>query len=171
MCYSRVQIRIAHPTELKFGYCTYAIAVQNLTHQTKCRNGLPKPSHERPKNAGVLGGQLVMAVTANEAGSNACYVDGRYGSTPLPPNGFPVAAEAGRLQSQIPPTRRACPRHVSANTCNRDWSVLPSGRLWAIRRQSRARCRYWSVLVVTAIIAFFIHGVHGNASDLAGFKK
>jgi hypothetical protein len=140
MCYSRVQIRIAHPTELKFGYCTYAIAVQNLTHQTKCRNGLPKPSHERPKNAGVLGGQLVMAVTANEAGSNACYVDGRYGSTPLPPNGFPVAAEASRPLVSTPRRNGACARLMSG-TGNPAVHIPTAARLSsraAVLRRKRA---------------------------------
>jgi hypothetical protein len=56
----------------------------------------------------------VTAVTANEAGSKACYLDGRYGSTPSP-LWVSCSCRSGQALVSNPPTRRACPRHVPAH--------------------------------------------------------
>ena len=69
----------------------------------------------RPKNAGLSKNNFVMAITSCEAESISRCSRGRDGSTPNTTHGFPVAAEAGRLQFRLPPTRRACPHHCNAD--------------------------------------------------------
>jgi hypothetical protein len=60
----------------------------------------------RPKNVGLSENNFVMAITSCEAESISRCSHGRYGSAPNTSHGFPVAAEAGRLQFRLPPTRR-----------------------------------------------------------------
>src|SRR5262249_16504225 len=58
--------------------------------------------------------KFVTAVTSSEAGSEHVNRAVDTDAPPAPQTWVPRAAEAGRLWSQIPPTRRACPRRAAA---------------------------------------------------------